>query len=121
MTEKILYWIPRILTIFAILFMLMFSFDVFEADVPFGEKIQGFFLHNIPVLVLLFVLLIAWRWEITGGILFIAAFTAGCIFFDSFSGNPASLLVITPFFITGILFILHQLLYVKGAKNKNQT
>jgi hypothetical protein len=32
-------------------------------------------------------------------------------FFHSFRGNPASLIVISPFFITGIMFILHHILY----------
>ena len=111
MKSKILYWIPRILAILSILFMTIFSLDAFDGNESFGMKMLGFLMHNIPVLIILVILLIAWRWEFAGGILFILAFVAGTIVFHSFIGNPASLIVITPFLITGILFILHNVLY----------
>jgi len=111
MKSKILYWIPRILAILSILFMTIFSLDAFDGNESFGMKMLGFLMHNIPVLIILVILLIAWRWELAGGILFILAFVAGTIVFHSFIGNPASLIVITPFLITGILFILHNVLY----------
>lgn len=110
MKLKILYWIPRILVILSILFMLMFSFDAFGGDNPFGKELLGFLMHNIPVFVLIIVLVIAWKREVIGGALFILVFFALGIFFKSFSGNPASLIIIAPILITGILFILHEAL-----------
>jgi hypothetical protein len=115
MTNKLLYWIPRILTIFAIIFMLMFSFDSFGGDAPLFKKILGFLIHNIPVFILIVVLIVAWNNELVGGLIFIAAFIAGTILYRSFTGNPGSLVVILPFLITGILFILYHLLYRKKA------
>lgn len=113
MKEKVLYWVPRIFTIIAILFMLMFSFDSFEGESPLSDKLLGFLINNVPVLILFVVLIIAWKNELAGGLLFIAAFIAGAIFFKSFTGNPASLVVIVPFLITGIMFIIYHLLYGK--------
>ncbi len=115
MGRKLLYWIPRIFTILAIIFMLMFSLDSFGGDASVLKKILGFFIHNIPVLVLCAILVVAWKNELLGGLLFIVAFIAGTILFRSFSGNPGSLVVIVPFLITGLLFILHHFLY--GRKN----
>jgi hypothetical protein len=115
MKAKTLYWAPRILTILAILFMLVFSFDTFEGNAPFLKKLTGFFMQNIPVLILTVILIIAWKWELYGGVLFIFAFVAAGIFFRSFSGNYGSLIVILPFLLTGLLFILHHFLY-KGKK-----
>lgn len=115
MKEKILYWTPRIITILAILFMGMFSLDVFGGNEPLTKKLLGFLIHNIPVLILIGVLIIAWKREIIGGVLFIVAFIAASIFFRSFKGNPGSLVVILPFLITGILFILHHVVYRKGS------
>ena len=115
MKEKALYWTPRIITILAILFMMMFSFDVFGGNEPLSKKLLGFLMHNIPVLILIVVLVVAWKWEIVGGVLFIVAFIAASIFFRSFRGNPGSLVVIIPFLITGILFIVHRLLYRKTS------
>jgi len=113
MVSKILYWIPRVLTIIALLFMGMFSLDVFSENESFGLKIIGFLAHNIPALILLVVLLIAWKWELAGGLLFILASFAGSLFFHSFSGNPGSLVVLAPFVLAGLLFILHSVLFEK--------
>jgi hypothetical protein len=113
MKEKTLYWIPRILTILAIIFMIMFSFDVFGGDEPLGRKLLGFLMHNIPPLILTGILLIAWKWELVGGALFIIAAIGGSIYFKAFSGNFGILIVMAPFLIVGILFILHNYLYNK--------
>jgi hypothetical protein len=113
MIRKILYWTPRILTILAILFMLMFSFDVFEGDESVGRKLLGFLIHNIPALILTGILIVAWKWEVAGGILLIAAAIAASIFFRSFAGNPGSIVVLAPFALAGGLFILHHFLYSK--------
>ena len=120
MKLKILYWIPRIFTILAILFMMMFSLDVFGSNESTGRKLPGLLIHNIPVLILTGILVIAWVWEVAGGILFILAFIAASIFYRSFSGNPWPLIVIIPFLITGILFILHYILYEKNSVRKSE-
>ena len=91
--------------------MMMFSLDSIGGNGSPGKKIIGLLIHNIPVFILIIILAISWKHEFVGGIFFILAFIAGCIFFDSFSGNPGSLVVIAPFFVTGILFILHHILY----------
>jgi hypothetical protein len=111
MTAKILYWVPRILTILAILFMMMFSLDMIGENIPLGKKLLGLLIHNIPALILAGILVVAWKNELIGGLLFIVAFIAASIFFRSFAGNPGSFVVIIPFMITGILFILHSRLY----------
>jgi len=115
MKAKLLYWIPRIFTTLAIIFMMMFSLDSIGGNEPLGRKLLGLLIHNIPALILIVVLIIAWKRELVGGVLFILAFIGGCVFFRSFSGNPGSLVVIAPFFITGILFILHHVLYGKSS------
>jgi len=111
---KLLYWFPRILTILAIAFMALFSLDSFGGNGSFGTKMLGFLIHNIPVLILTAILIIAWKWETTGGILFIIASIATMIYFRSFNGNPGSIVVLAPFLLTGLLFILHKVLYPSG-------
>jgi hypothetical protein len=113
MTRNLLYWVPRVFTIAAILFMLMFSLDSFDGDASLAKKALGFLVHNIPVMVLIVILIVAWKNELIGGLLLIVAFIAGSVFFNSFSGNPGSLVVIIPFLITGLLFILYYFLYRK--------
>jgi hypothetical protein len=105
MIKQILRWSPRIIMILAILFMMMFSFDVFEGESTFGEKMVGFLMHNIPVLILTAILILAWKLELWGGLLIIIASLALMIWFHSFTTNKGSLIVMTPFLLAGILFI----------------
>jgi hypothetical protein len=111
MRSKLLLWTPRILAILSILFMMMFSFDVFNGNEPLNKKMLAFLIHNIPVLILTLILIITFKWEVIGGILFIISAIAGSLFFHSFSGNPGSLIVLCPWVLVGILFILHDFLY----------
>ncbi len=107
MTNKILYWSPRILGILAVLFMMIFSLDCFGEYNSIGKQLTCFFMHNIPAFICIATIIIAWKWELIGGIIFVAFFIAAGIFFDSFTDNPASLIVIAPFLVTGVLFFVH--------------
>jgi len=71
--NRIIIWLPRILSIVFILFLFLMSFDVFESSSGIGETLLGFLIHNLPALVLLIVLIISWKYEIVGGIAFIFA------------------------------------------------
>ena len=117
MILKFLCWFPRILAVVAILLMIMLSMDVFAGGMSQGYKLMAFAIHNIPVLMFIIALVVAWNNEIVGGSLFILFSLALAVFFGSVSGNPASLVVISPFFLSGILFILHQVLE-KGYTKK---
>ncbi len=105
MAKKVLYWTPRILGILAILFMMMFSLDCFGENESLKNQLICLFMHNIPAFICILALFIAWKWELIGGTIFILAFVAGTIYFNSFTGNWGSLIVISPFLVTGILFI----------------
>lgn len=65
--NKFIYWTPRILSIIFILFLAIFSLDIFDMKLGFWETILGLFMHNIPVFILLAVLLIFWKHEIVIG------------------------------------------------------
>ena len=71
--NKFIYWTPRILSIIFILFLALMSLDVFEGNYGFWGTIAGLFMHNIPAMILLIVLIISWQHEIVGGIGFILA------------------------------------------------
>ena|SRR3989344_5562957 len=68
---KFIYWTPRILSIIFLLFLTLMSLDVISPELSIWQIAFGLFMHNIPVLVLFIVLLIAWKYEIVGGIAFI--------------------------------------------------
>jgi hypothetical protein len=107
MKNRILYWTPRGLAILAILFLMMFSLDCFGEYQEMREMLTCFVMHNIPAFIVIGVLIIAWKWEFIGGVLFILAAIAGAIFFNGFGSNSGVLILMAPFVITGALFILH--------------
>ena len=63
-------WIARVLCIAAILFVSMFALDSFEHG-TFLEKMAAFGLHMIPSAVLILVLVLSWKNELAGGVLFL--------------------------------------------------
>ncbi len=65
---KFVYWAPRILSILFILFLALFSLDVFGNGYGFWGTTVAFLMHNIPSFVLLAVTWVAWRREIVGAI-----------------------------------------------------
>ncbi len=71
--NKFIYWTPRVLSILFLIFLALFSLDVFDMNLGFWGTIVGFFMHNIPVFILAIVLWISWKYEIVGGIFFILA------------------------------------------------
>ncbi len=107
--NKFVYWTPRILSILFILFLALFSLDIFEINLGFWGTVVGLFMHNIPALILLVVLLISWKHEIVGGITFILA---GILYIIILLRNPEfewymlswSLQIAGPAFLIGILF-----------------
>jgi hypothetical protein len=108
---KWIYWAPRILSILFILFLAMFSLDVFSPGLSAGQIALGLFMHNIPVFILLAVLIIAWKYEIVGGIAFILAGLAYII--STLTRVPWyiviswSMIIAGPAFLIGILFLVN--------------
>ncbi|OGU52716.1 MAG: hypothetical protein A2006_13540 [Ignavibacteria bacterium GWC2_35_8] len=47
------------------------SLDIFEGNYGFWGTIVGLFMHNIPAMILLIVLIISWKHGIVGGVGFI--------------------------------------------------
>lgn len=111
--NKFLYWTPRILGIIFILFLMMFSLDIFEMNLSVWQIFIGLFMHNIPALFLLIILIIFWKYEIVVGIIFILA---SLIYFLIMSG---ALLLAIPSFLIGTLFLINWFKKRKKIKNKN--
>lgn len=115
--SRFVYWTPRILSIIFILFLAIFSLDVFDMGLDFWGTLGGLFMHNIPVLILAAILLISWKHEIVGGIAFSLAGIAYIVMMISNSwGEPSgwyavsySLIIAVPAIFIGIMFIVNWL------------
>jgi len=112
---KIIYWFPRVLCILAILFVSLFALDAFSSDESFWGQIGDFLVHLIPSFILTAVLILAWKRELIGGIIFIiiGVGLSPSIFLGNYHMNhsiwisSSIILMITfPFAVTGILFLL---------------
>src|SRR4030042_3716474 len=71
-TKRTLFWTPRILCIVFAMFLSLFAFDVFSEGHSLWKTILALLIHIAPVFLLIIVLVISWRWEWVGAILFIA-------------------------------------------------
>ncbi len=58
---KIVRWAPRVAGILIIIFISLFSLDVFEGDAPLLEKLGGLVIHSIPSLILIALLAFVWK------------------------------------------------------------
>ncbi len=112
---KVLHWIPRIICMLAILFISLFALDSFGPDLTIWQQIGAFLIHLIPSFVLLALLIVAWKWEYIGGIIFIIIGfgTSPFIFNHNYNMNHSVgmslgiiLMITFPFVVVGVLFII---------------
>ena len=68
---RFLFWSPRVLTILLAMFVSLFALDVFSEGHGIGETLVALFMHLLPTFAIVIALLIAWRYEWVGGILFL--------------------------------------------------
>jgi len=121
-SSKFFYWLPRILCILAILFVSMFALDAFSSEESFIVQLGDFIMHLIPSFVLLFLLIVTWKKELLGGIIFMILglgmspfiFKMNYNMNGSFWMSLGIIMMITiPFFIVGVLFLVS---YYKNKK-----
>jgi hypothetical protein len=112
---KIIYWLPRILAIVFIGLISLLAFDVFEGTSPIGEKLLGFVIHLIPTYILIAALILAWKKQVIGGIVFILLGLTYLIF--ARNQHWSAYLMITGFSTTiGILFMASRIMLKKPSK-----
>jgi len=112
-------WIPRALMILFILFLTMFSFDVFEMEGTLLAKLGGFVMHSIPSLVLVVVLLVAWKNPLLGGILNLVSAAALMLRWHLWRGMTF-VTIILPVIVVGALFILSHFLDRKPTRSDGE-
>src|SRR3989344_7508085 len=68
--DQILYWIPRILSLMFVGFLSIFAFDVFT-EYQGWSIVPALFMHLLPSIIMLFIILAAWKYDMVGAIVFI--------------------------------------------------
>jgi hypothetical protein len=123
--KLILHWVPRIICILAIALLIMLGFDAFEPGLTLPQQLLGFIIHSIPAFVLIVILVVAWKWELIGGIMF-AAIGIGLspyIYTHNYQMNHSVgisigilFLINFPFILTGVLFIVSHYMKKRWAQ-----
>jgi hypothetical protein len=111
----------------AILFISIFALDAFAPGLSFWQQITDFLMHLIPSFIMLLILIISWKRELFGGIVFtILGIVFTPIIFTINHRNNHSVgmslgiisMITIPFIIVGILFLWSYFLKKKNkAKN----
>jgi len=104
--KRIIFWTPRILGILFAVFISLFAVDVLGEGYGIGEAILGFLIHLVPTYLVIITLVIAWRKEWIGAILFIAL---GLVYIILAWGEfpwGTYLVISGPLILIGILFLV---------------
>ena len=103
--KKTMFWSPRITAILFTLFISLFALDVFQEDVKFGEAIIGLLIHLIPTFVMAIAIVLAWRWEWVGTVVFAGWAILYVSTARDFPWSVYAIIAGIPFVI-GVLFLL---------------
>lgn len=123
---KVIHWLPRIICILAILFVSLFAADAFDHGENIWQKLGAFLMHLIPSFILLAILIIAWKWELIGGIIFtvIGLGLSPVVFMHNYKMNDSVgmslgiiMMITFPFIVVGILFIVSHYMKKRSLKS----
>ncbi len=101
--RKALFWTPRLLGIAFIVFLSLFALDVFGEFHGFWQVTAALLIHLVPSFIVAAVLIISWKWEWVGALLFSAA----AAYYAAMNlRHPNWVLTISgPLFVVGMLFL----------------
>ncbi len=116
LAKRLLFWSPRILCILFAAFISGFALDVFGQGYSGWETIVALAMHLIPTAIFLALLVLAWRWEWMGAIVFPVL---GLLYIALFQGRfhwSTYLVIAGPLFLVGGLFLCDWLLRSKRRR-----
>jgi hypothetical protein len=105
--KPVIFWTPRILGILFALFISLFSLDVFSEGYGFWGAILALLIHLVPTYLVIIALIIAWRWEWIGAILFLGLGGFYLIWTWGEFDWVTYLLISGPLFLAGVLFLVN--------------
>jgi hypothetical protein len=102
---KIIHWAPRVAAILITFFMSLFSLDVLGMGASPLEILGALLMHNIPSIVMIVLLVFAWKRPVVGFVVFLIAAVAFTIFFvRDFYALPNFLFFVFPILLIASLF-----------------
>jgi hypothetical protein len=107
--QRLLYWTPRALCIVFAAFISIFAADIIGHGAGFWQTFLGLLMHLIPTFLIIALLVVSWRREWIGGILFILL---GALYIvwacnKTFGIWSTFLMIAGPPVLVGALFLLN--------------
>lgn len=115
--KQFLHYCPRILSILFCLFIMMFSFDVFEGNSSIIDMLIGFIMHNLPVFGMAIITFFAWKNDLIGGIGFIGISLFFFILVSSNMNNEGGVMNPAVFIISLPALIISALYFINFSYN----
>jgi len=102
-SDGLLIWTPRVLGVSVCAFLSLFALDAFGGGKSFLEALPDFLIHVAPMALLLVVVVLSWRWELVGGVVF----TGLALAYAYMARRHASWIptISGPLLIVGLLFL----------------
>ena len=110
LADKIMYFLPRALSVIFVLFLSIFALD--------SSNLLGFFIHMIPSFVVLAVLAIAWKRECFGSWLFIMLGGVFMMYFKTYASIMSFIMISCPLFLIGLLFLYDCVMFDDPIRKK---
>ena len=99
-------WIPRVLTIIYIIFISMFSLDVFQSGKSIWIILGGFVVHNFPSIILLLIFILTWNRPLIIGIFYTVISIIFTFFFKTYHEIYVFLFISLPPFAAGASYLI---------------
>lgn len=106
-TKHVLFWLPRVLGILFAIFLSLFAFDIFNQGYGVRETVQGLLIHLIPVFIVVAVLVLTWRRQWIGALLFPTLALSYPVLTQGRQHWSVYLVISGPLVLLGVLFILN--------------
>jgi hypothetical protein len=102
--KKAIFWTPRLLTILFSIFISVFAMDSFAEGGGFQKTLIAFMIHLIPTAIIVTILILSWKREWIGGVIFLLLGVAYAVVAVS---HPQWILVISgPLVVISIFFLV---------------
>jgi hypothetical protein len=117
--NRFVFWAPRILCIIFAILISALALDVFGEGYGFWKTIAALLIHLIPTYIVIAVLLVSWRWECVGAVLFTAL--AVLYVFMAWGAFPfvTYVTISGPLLLVGILFYVNWISKRRLRKSEN--
>ncbi len=117
LSKRVLFWIPRALSILFIAFLSIFALDVFGGNQSLWRTLVALCVHLIPSFVLIIALVLAWRWEWIGAALYGAAGALYLVWVLPSPVPPPAMKLVWCTTIAGPAFVIAILFWINWLKH----